>query len=123
MILADTSIWIDHLRNDDPQLAYLLGLGHVATHVLIIGEIALGNLRQRSEVLALLQDLPRASLASDDEVLTLIDRHRLWGRGIGYVDAHLVASALLTPDTRLWTRDRRLAAVAERLDLHTTHFR
>jgi predicted nucleic acid-binding protein len=117
VILADTSVWVEHLRKRGSVLAGFLDRGEVSTHSFVIGELALGNLRQRTQLLSLLVDLPRVSLASDDEVLAFIERHRLAGAGIGYVDAHLLAGAALTPDTRLLTLDRHLAAVAERLDL------
>lgn len=112
MILVDTSVWIDHLRAGDPDLVRLLRRNRVLAHPWVIGELALGNLSGRTDLLRLLGGLPQASVASDDEVLTLIESQHLFGRGIGYVDAHLLAATLLTPDARLWTRDRRLAAVA-----------
>jgi predicted nucleic acid-binding protein len=112
VILVDTSVWVEHLRRGLPRLATLLQEGEVLIHPWVIGELACGNLRNRSQVLDLLQGLPEATLASDAEVLLLIDRDRLMGRGIGYVDAHLLAAARLS-DCRLWTQDRRLAAVAE----------
>ena len=112
MILVDTSVWVEHLRHGLPHLASLLQKGEVMIHPWVIGELACGNLRNRSQVLELLQGLPAATVASDAEVLHLIERDRLMGRGIGYVDAHLLASARLS-HCRLWTQDRRLAAVAE----------
>jgi len=112
VILVDTSVWVEHLRRGLPRLATLLQGGEVLIHPWVIGELACGNLRNRSQVLDLLQGLPEAPLASDAEVLLLIERDRLMGRGIGYVDAHLLAAARLS-DCRLWTQDRRLAAVAE----------
>lgn len=117
MILADTSVWVDHLRAGDAGLAALLGRGMVAIHPFVTGEIALGNLRQRQQILSLLQGLPGATVARDDEVLTFIDSAGLAGQGIGYIDGHLLASVRLTADTRLWTRDRRLARVAHDLGL------
>ena len=117
MILVDTSVWIDHLRSDDTLLAELLDQGQVLSHPFIIGELALGNLRQRETVLADLRELPQASVALDDEVMLLIDRDRLFGIGIGYVDAHLLAATRLTQGAALWTRDKRLSAAAERLSL------
>ena len=112
MILVDTSVWVEHLRGGLPRLATLLQEGEVLTHPWVIGELACGNLRSRQQVLELLQGLPAATVASDAEVLLLIEREQLMGRGIGYVDAHLVAAARLS-HCRLWTQDRRLAAVAE----------
>ncbi|CAA7624152.1 type II toxin-antitoxin system VapC family toxin [Magnetospirillum sp. UT-4] len=117
MILVDTSVWVDHLRSGDSGLMDLLDAGAVLVHPFVIGEIALGQLRQRDLILSMLDNLPRARVAADREVLFFIDRHHLAGLGIGYVDAHLLAAATLTPDTRLWTRDRRLGDAAERLGL------
>lgn len=112
MILVDTSIWIDHLRAGDPELAALLQNGHVMAHPWVIGELALGHLSRRTEILGLLSNLPPAQTATDVEVLAMIEDHSLFGRGIGYIDAHLLASTLLTTGSGLWTRDRRLAAAA-----------
>lgn len=117
MILADSSVWIDHLRRGEPALVAHLIEGSVLTHPAIIGELALGQLRNRAPVLADLGRLPQATVASDPEVMTLIDRERLYGLGIGWVDVHLLAATRLTPEARLWTRDHRLAAIAERLGL------
>jgi hypothetical protein len=114
VILADTSVWVDHLRGADAVLTGLLQAGRVLAHPFVTGELALGNLRQRDPILALLQELPRAIVASDDEVLHFIKRHALFGLGVGYVDVHLLASARLTPGASLWTRDNRLLAVATR---------
>ena len=116
MILVDTSVWVEHLRRGLPRLASLLQEGEALIHPWVIGELACGNLRNRQEVLELLQGLPAATVASDTEVLLLIERGHLMGRGIGYVDVHLLASARLS-HCRLWTQDRRLAAVAEELGL------
>lgn len=115
MILADTSIWIDHLRTGDATLARLLNGSAVLGHPCVIGELALGNMRSRDEVIGLLRDLPQATVAEHDEVLGLIADESLHGHGIGYVDAQLLAAARLTPDTTLWTRDKRLTAVAAHL--------
>ncbi len=117
MILVDSSVWIDHLRAGDPGLTGLLNRGQVLAHPFVIGELALGNLRQRETVLELLEDLPQAVVATDVETRHFIGRHARFGMGIGYVDAHLLASARLTPDTSIWTRDRRLQAVAKNLSL------
>jgi predicted nucleic acid-binding protein len=117
MILADTSVWIDHLRASDGSLIGQLEAGRVVMHPFVIGELALGNLRHREVVLGLLAELPSVSVALDPEVLHFIDGHELAGRGIGYVDAHLLASVRLTPGCVLWTRDRRLHAVAAGLGL------
>ena len=112
MILVDTSVWVEHLRRGLPRLATLLQEGEVLIHPWVIGELVCGNLSNRREVLELLQGLPAATVASAAEVLLLIVRDQLMGRGIGYVDAHLLASARLSHG-KLWTDDRRLAAVAE----------
>ncbi len=117
MILVDTSVWIDHLRVGDPELVSLLQDGQVLAHPWVVGELALGHLSERTEILGLLRNLPQAESATDVETLNLIDRHQLFGLGIGYVDAHLLAATMLTTDARLWTRDQRLAAVAARLGL------
>lgn len=117
MILVDTSVWVDHLRKTDAPLATLLEQGRVVTHPFVVGEIACGSLRNRALILELLQDLPGAVVAGNDEVLGFMERHRLHGRGIGYVDVHLLAAVALTPGSVLWTRDRRLHAAALELDL------
>jgi predicted nucleic acid-binding protein len=117
MILADTSIWIDHFHAPDGRLRRLLKNTEVLVHPFVVGEIALGNLRQYDLVMQTLAKLPKASKASDDNVLHLIRRHRLHGSGIGYVDTHLVASVLLTPGALLWTSDKRLAQVAHTLSV------
>lgn len=116
MILADTAIWIDHLhRGGDERMVALLQAGEVVIHPHVLGEIALGSLRNRAGILRDLRALPQVMMAEEEEVFGLIERHRLFGTGIGYVDAHLLASALLTSETRLWTRDRRLHEAAARL--------
>ena len=115
MILVDTTIWIDHFRRGDARLIGLLEQGIVASHPMIRGELAVGSLSARDTVLGLLADLPSVVRADDDEVLELIERRSLHGRGLGFVDAHLLASCLLTPGTRLWSRDRRLTAAGREL--------
>jgi len=112
VILVDTSIWIDHLRSGSPVLAALLQNEVVFTHDFVIGELACGNLRNRAEVLSLLQSLPRLSAATEDETLFLIEQQQLMGRGIGYIDAHLLAAAVIR-DIPIWTKDKRLMAIAE----------
>jgi predicted nucleic acid-binding protein len=112
VILVDTSVWVEHLRRGLPRLATLLQEGRVLIHSWVIGELACGNLRNRADVLELLQGLPAAVVASDQEVLLMIEQHQLMGRGIGYVDAHLLASTKLS-HCQLWTQDRRLAVLAE----------
>ncbi len=116
MIIVDTSIWIDHTRKADARLSALLDDDELLMHPFVIGEIALGSLARRAEMLSLLDAQPKAPVAAWQEVLFLIAGERLHGLGIGYVDAHLLASARLA-DARLWTRDRRLRAAAERLAL------
>ncbi|HMK91200.1 MAG TPA: type II toxin-antitoxin system VapC family toxin [Methylocystis sp.] len=117
MILVDTSVWVDHLRSGDETLAKLLNAGTVLTHPFVIGELALGNLRHRETVLTLLQGLAFATTASDQEALAFISLHLLAGRGIGYIDAHLLAAARLTAGATLWTKDKRLAGIANDLGL------
>jgi predicted nucleic acid-binding protein len=117
VILVDTSVWVDHLRAVDETLARLLHGGGVLAHPFVIGELALGNLRQRDLLVDALRDLPQANVATDDETLHFIHRHALFGLGIGYVDAHLLAAARLTAGATLWTRDKRLHGVADRLGL------
>lgn len=115
MILADTSIWIAHLRRADAALAEILAEGAVLMHPYVIGELACGNLRNRQEILDLLGDLPSAPVATDEEALTFIEQKRLMGRGVGYIDVHLLAAAALADGARLWTTDAPLRAVAARL--------
>jgi predicted nucleic acid-binding protein len=115
LILVDTAIWIDHLRTRNAALVELLDRSSVIAHQWVIGELALGNLSNRTEILGLLHGLPQATLARNDEVLALIEHEALSGTGIGYVDAQLLAATRLTPDARLWSTDRRLVAVATRL--------
>jgi predicted nucleic acid-binding protein len=115
VIVVDTSAWIDHLKNGDSVLADLLGAGRVLAHPFVTGELALGSLRQRQTILESLRDLPQATVASDDEIMMLIEREKLYGLGIGFVDAHLLAGLRLTPAALLWTRDRRLRQAATQL--------
>ena len=117
MILVDTSVWVEHLRSGDATLAGALEAGRVLIHPSVIGELACGTLRNRREVLDLLGRLPHAPEATHTEVLDFIERRAVMGRGIGFVDAHLLASTALAGVARLWTRDRRLAALATDLAL------
>jgi len=117
VILVDTSIWIDHLRGDEEGLIQLLNDGKVLVHPFVTGELALGNLNNREAVMGALQNLPQAFVATDGEVLRLIQAKSLFGRGIGYIDAHLVAAVLLMPGTTLWTRDKRLLAASAQLGM------
>lgn len=120
MILADTSVWIDHLRgrDRDKKMQERLGRGEIAIHPFVIAELALGSLRQRSGTLALLDFLPQVQVAQMSEVRLVIESRRLYGCGIGLIDAHLIASVFLNASTLLWTRDKRLRRVAEGLGIH-----
>jgi predicted nucleic acid-binding protein len=117
MILADTSLWIDLFRGGGARLEAALNDANVVTHPFVIGELACGNLRRRREAIAFLDSLPSATVATDDEVMELIENRKLMGRGIGYVDAHLLAAAALSHDVAFWTLDARLANVAKDLGL------
>ncbi|MBC8055452.1 MAG: type II toxin-antitoxin system VapC family toxin [Rhizobiales bacterium] len=116
MILVDTSVWVDHLRQADPRLAALLQSGLVLIHPFVIGEIACGTLSKRVPTLELLQQLPMTPVADSNELLGFIASRHLHGRGIGYVDVHLLASTALNPGSRLWTRDKRLLEAAAALE-------
>lgn len=120
-VLVDTSVWVDFLRSGDPNLASLLknmpGRNRVVMHPMIIGELACGNLNNRRSLLQLWNSLNTLILASHEEVLYFIEHHDLMGRGIGYIDAHLLASVALSMDVRLWTRELRLSRLAIELDL------
>jgi predicted nucleic acid-binding protein len=116
-LLADSSIWIDHIRQPNELLAGALRARAILLHPLVIGEIAMSSIASRSAVLASLTAPPTAVRADDFEVLDFVGRHRLFGTGLGLIDAHLLASALLTPGAGLWTRDRRLREAAERLGI------
>lgn len=113
MILIDTSVWVDHLRQPNDNLLDILEDGRAVTHDFVIGELAVGSLKDRALFLHRLSFLPKTALASDEEVSTLIEARSLFARGISYVDAHLLASLLLEDTTLLWTFDRRLNAVAK----------
>ncbi|WP_322102944.1 type II toxin-antitoxin system VapC family toxin [Paraburkholderia sp. J41] len=117
MILVDTSVWIDHLDAADPLLVSLLNDERVLTHPYVIGEISLGSLRERDVVLGALHDLPHAPVATPEEMFYLIEREKLFSRGIGFVDTSLLASARLIPGVTIWTRDKRLQQVAGELCL------
>ncbi len=119
MILVDTSVWIDHFRSGNQGLRSLLNENKVLTHPFVIGELACGSLRNRSEILGLLHALPQAQLAEHHEVLAFIENVRLYGRGLGWIDAHLLASTLLS-GSPLWTLDRRLAKVALSLNVSSS---
>jgi len=113
-MLVDTSVWVDHLRRRNPRLVGLLEQAQVWTHAFVIGELACGNLAQRDKVLNALTALPQAPVASHEEVLAFLDAHRLMGRGLGWIDVHLLASAKLAR-LPVWTLDKRLAAIANTL--------
>jgi predicted nucleic acid-binding protein len=117
LILVDTSVWVDHLRRRNANLAGLLDRGEVLMHPFVIGEIACGSLTHRRFTLDLLQHLPAVAVAESDEALGFIELRSLHGKGIGYVDIHLLASTALTSGGRLWSRDKRLAAAAAALGL------
>ncbi len=120
MILVDTSVWIGHLRSHDNELARLIDVNAVYTHPYVVGEIALGQLRQRGIVMRSLRALPEATVATEGEVLTFIESRTLFGRGIGYVDICLLAATRVTANTWLWTNDKKLRAVASDLGLATS---
>ena len=122
MILVDTSIWVDHVRQANPRLILLLDRGDVLTHPMIIGELAVGNLPERDVFLTRLQRLFSTAVATDAEVLTFIQRNRLFGLGIGYVDCHLLAATMLTSGAILWSRDLRLSKIANRMGLTDGRF-
>ena len=117
MILVDTSIWVDHLNKSDIGLINLLNSGEVCIHPFIIGELACGNISNRKEIITLLKALPRVEAAFDDEVFTLIENKKLYGIGLGFIDVHLIASALINNVT-IWTRDKTLKNAAIKLDIH-----
>ena len=119
MILVDTSVWVDHLRVEEPHLVTLLSDNQVLGHPMVIGELACGNLRNRDELLRHLKGLPPIPSATHGEVLYFIEARRLMGRGIGFIDAHLLAATALAGPARLWTKDRRLQKVA--LDLRLAY--
>jgi hypothetical protein len=116
MVLVDTSVWVAHLRQGNIGLEALLNEGRVVCHPFIVGELACGNLKHRSEILVHLQALPQANPAEHEEVMQFIEHYRLMGKGLGYIDMHLLASALLTK-VPLWTLDQKLNGVAVKLEL------
>ena len=120
MILADTSIWIDHLRSGNNHLKQLLVNGQIVIHPFIVAELALGSLSDRTQTLALLEMLPQLRVAQLSEVRQMIEARSLYSRGIGLTDAHLIAAVLLSPSTLLWTRDKKLRSVAQGLSIHAS---
>lgn len=121
MILVDTSVWVGHLKAGDAELTSLLNSGKVFVHPLVTAEIALGSLKSRSPVLDLLDDLPQSTVATTGEVRSFIEAQSLYSRGIGFVDVSLLASCLLSTDTKIWTRDKKLARTAIDLNVDYTH--
>jgi predicted nucleic acid-binding protein len=117
VILADTSIWIDHLRSVDLEMLWQLDKRNIVMHPMIVAELALGSLRDRAETLAFLDWLPSVRVARLDEVRQMVEARSLYCRGIGLIDAHLIASAIINPPTLLWTRDKRLRGIAESLGI------
>ncbi|MDP1808024.1 MAG: type II toxin-antitoxin system VapC family toxin [Actinomycetota bacterium] len=116
MVLVDTSVWVAHLRESDADLIKLLNHGHVACHPFIVGELACGNLNNRLEILSLFQSLPAVTIAEHEEVMRFIENHKLMGRGIGYVDLHLLTSTALT-EIPIWTFDKKLNEVSTEFGL------
>jgi predicted nucleic acid-binding protein len=112
VILVDTSVWIDHLHETEPELVDLLARDEVGSHPMVVGELALGSLKDRNSVISLLRALYRFPSISHDEILDFVDTRRLWGRGLSAADVHLLGSVLLERGSRLWTRDKRLRAAA-----------
>jgi predicted nucleic acid-binding protein len=112
VILVDASVWIGHLRSENPRLIALLNQRRIKGHPFARGEISLGSLARRAALLEMLDDLPQADLVSDSEVYAMIETRKWFSRGIGYVDSHLLAAVIVDPDTRLWTVDARLGALA-----------
>jgi predicted nucleic acid-binding protein len=123
MVLVDTSVWVNHLRMGDSHLMHLLEADQVLMHPFVVGELACGSLRQRTEVLGLLQALPHAKVADHQEVLSFIESRALMSRGIGYIDACLLASALIHEGAQIWTADVRLQKIAMELDVAHTPMR
>ena len=120
MVLVDTSVWVRHFREGDPNLERLLKDGEVLCHPFIVGELACGNLKNRQEILSLLQLLPLATQAKHEEVMQFIEQNRLMGKGLGYIDVHLSASAVLT-GAPLWSYDQRLNEANEGLGIRYGH--
>lgn len=117
MILVDSSVWVDHLLRGDQLLVTLLKASQVLTHPFVVGEIALGNMKNRESILGSLKGLPQAATATNEEVQQFIESNALFGLGIGYIDAHLLAAVRLNAGSQLWTRDKRLGAIANRMGL------
>jgi predicted nucleic acid-binding protein len=120
LILADTSVWIDHLRSGNQEMREHLDQGQIVIHPFVIAELALGSLQERTRALALLDLLPQARVAQLSEVRLTIEARRLYSLGIGLTDAHLIASIFINSPTLLWTRDKRLRKAAESLGIHAS---
>lgn len=120
MVIVDTSVWVDFLRSGDSKLQSLLDKNQVMMHEFIIGELALGSMANRANILDLLGNLPLATACTNTEVMTMIDALNLQGRGIGFIDAHILGAARLTPEAKLWTRDKRLHKIAQDLAVSDT---
>jgi hypothetical protein len=120
LILADTSVWIDHFRSGNKELRMALNQGQIVIHPWIIAELALGSLKDRTTTLALLDSLPHARVAQPTELRLMIEARHLYSLGMGLTDAHLIASVFISPPTLLWTKDRRLRKVAEALAIHAS---
>ena len=117
MVLVDTSVWVSHLRYENEDLQQLLLNGEVVCHPFIVGELACGNLKNRHEILTYLQSLPMTILAEDEEVLKFIEANQLMGKGLGYIDVHLIASAVLT-NVLLWTLDKTLDKFTDKIGIN-----
>jgi predicted nucleic acid-binding protein len=118
VILADTSVWVDHLRNRNPEMEKYLGRGQILMHPFIVAELSLGSLRNRQSTLGAMESLLEVKVAALSEVRHMIEAHTLYSKGIGLTDAHLIASCLITPGTQLWTRDVAMKKVAATLAIH-----
>ncbi|MBC7608158.1 MAG: VapC toxin family PIN domain ribonuclease [Polaromonas sp.] len=116
MVLIDSSVWVSFLQSGgEPKLVQLLDLQEALMHEMVLGEVAMGSKEQRKSALELLPLLPTVQVASHSEVMTLVDKHQLYGKGVGYVDVHLLTAVVLQPGVQLWSRDKRLRAAAEQL--------
>ncbi|MGA2579946.1 MAG: PIN domain-containing protein [Bryobacteraceae bacterium] len=116
MILVDSSVWINHFRHAEPRLEALLVHELVSLHPFVLGELACGNLHKRAETIARLEELPAAAVAPEAQVRHLLESRRLWGTGLGWIDLHLLASAVIAK-SKLWTTDRAVAAAARQLGI------
>lgn len=119
MLLVDTSVWIDHLRSSEHALTQALELDDVSTHPFIVQELGLGSIRNRDILVDALERLSQVKTLTHDELMTFVDSNKLWGKGLSMVDAHLLGSATITPNTTLWTRDKRLKSTATKLGVPT----